>query len=194
LGNPGKRYANTPHNAGFAVIDELAAQTGCRLRRAFRTRARVGDFRLAGDRVFLVQPLTFMNLSGEAVTAILRYHRASAEDMVVVLDDADLPRGRLRVRASGGSGGHRGLDSVVRHVGSEAFTRVRIGVGRDVGGRDLVDHVLATPGRAAREQLAASVERGAEAVQCCLREGVAEAMNRFNGPVGGESKLDAGGS
>ena len=181
LGNPGKRYADTPHNGGFAVVDALAETWNCRLRRSFRFGARCGKARGNGEPVLLVKPETYMNNSGQAVGGLLRYHKAPPSDLVVVLDDADLPLGRLRVRACGSSGGHRGLASVIGHVGGEAFARVRIGIGRRGQEEDLVRHVLSAFSARDRPRADRAVDMAAEAVQCVLEHGVEAAMNRFNG-------------
>ena len=128
----------------------------------------------------LVQPLTYMNLSGTSVVPLLRYHGGTPDDLIVVSDDADLSLGRLRVRPAGGSGGHRGLASVIEMVGTEAFARVRLGVGRD-GTSGLVGYVLRTFQGESRKQANEMIDTAAEAVNCLLVDGVAEAMNRYNG-------------
>lgn len=186
LGNPGKQYDGSPHNAGFAVVEELAGILGCRLARSIRFHARLGEAALGGGGpVLLVEPLTYMNNSGAAVAPILRYRNVQPADLVLVLDDADLEFGRLRVRARGSSGGHRGLESVIQQVGTSEFARVRLGVGRDPGGRGLVEHVLGPLAGDARRQMADMVATAARAVLCLLEEGVDAAMNRFNkGPAG----------
>lgn len=181
LGNPGRQYADTPHNAGFRVVDAVARRTGAAWHESRRFSARTVKTELDGCRILLVQPLTFMNASGVAVGAILRCNGAAPSDMIVVLDDADLEAGLLRIRKKGGSGGHRGLQSILETVGSDAFTRVRVGIGRDPGREDLVGHVLRPVSGAARELFDGTVERAAEAVCCIVREGIDAAMNRFNG-------------
>lgn len=182
LGNPGRRYENTPHNVGFAAVDALAGMLGCRMRRGLRFRARAGKAAVDTEAVHLLKPETYMNRSGAAVGPFLKYHRGGADDLLVVLDDADLELGRLRVRPAGGSGGHRGLASVIDHVGSDAFARIRIGIGRQRGG-ELVQHVLSPIGRADRPVVEQAVARAAEAALCMIREGVEAAMNRYNGPA-----------
>lgn len=181
LGNPGREYAQTPHNVGFDVVDALAAGLEGTLRGSLRLKAHTGEVRIGDTAVLLVKPDTFMNLSGEAVAAVLRRSPATVEDLIVVLDDADLPLGHLRVRAEGGSGGHRGLASVIASVGTQAFPRVRVGVGRGDGRRDLVAHVLARPAREDRILLAQTVGLAAKAVLACIRDGVPAAMNAYNG-------------
>ena len=182
LGNPGPEYEETPHNVGFDVVALLAERLAASWRRSTRFQARLARVERGGEPWLLVQPQTFMNLSGTSVAPVLRYHGCGPEDLVVVLDDADLPLGRLRIRPDGGSGGHRGLASVIEALGTEAFARVRLGVGRDPaveGG--LVDHVLGrfdpARGLAARSMVAAA----ADAVMCLTETCLAEAMNRYNG-------------
>jgi PTH1 family peptidyl-tRNA hydrolase len=180
LGNPGREYAQTPHNVGFDVVEALAErfQAGWRISRRFQARtARVSH---AGCECLLVQPQTFMNLSGNSVAAVLRYHGGGLGDLVVVLDDADLPLGRLRIRKAGSSGGHRGLASVIEALGSSDFARVRLGVGRE-GQGGLVDYVLGRFDGPRLAQARQTVTAAADAVLDCVAEGVDVAMNRWNG-------------
>lgn len=181
LGNPGKRYEKTPHNAGFLAVDELASRWSAKWRRSFRMKSRVCRARAGEIPVALLKPQTYMNNSGIAVASALRYWKVGAEDLVVVLDDADLEPGQLRVRLKGSSGGHRGLDSVIQHVGSTEFARVRVGVGRSEGNRELVDHVLKPLGAAGEKWMERVVMSVADAVACLLTEGGQAAMNKFNG-------------
>ena len=182
LGNPGKEYRDTRHNVGFAVLDELASRWSCSWRRRFRFDAWLAEASCAGEPVLLVKPRTYMNRSGDAVAPILRYRKVSAEDLLVVMDDADLDSGQLRIRKQGGSGGHGGLGSIIERLGTDAFTRVRMGIGRDAG--DLVDRVLRPMTPAEKKALAPAVERAAEAVVCALESGVEAAMNAYNRPAG----------
>jgi PTH1 family peptidyl-tRNA hydrolase len=178
LGNPGRRYQRTPHNVGFDVIELLARNEGARLRRSLRFRAKLVRTG-AGDRSWmLVQPQTYMNCSGETVGPLLTYHRVDVSNLVVVLDDADLPLGRLRIRGRGGSGGHRGLRSIIEHTGTESFARVRIGVGRR--GDDMVNHVLSPFSATDRNQADQAIERAADAVRHIFDTGLESAMNEFN--------------
>ncbi len=179
LGNPGVRYAGTPHNIGFMAVDALAARLGGTFRKAARVRALTAECRYAGSPLLLVKPQTFMNLSGEAVGPLMRYYHVPPEAIVVILDDADLEPGRIRIRPHGSSGGHRGLESVIAHAGTQAFPRVRLGIGRDAGD-GLIGHVLRPFGRDGRQQAEAMAERAAEAVLVLLEQGVETAMNRFN--------------
>ena len=181
LGNPGDQYARTRHNAGRWVVDELVRRHDGRLRRARRQQALVCELRLDQRRVAAAAPVTWMNESGRAVAPLVR--RFGIRDLsclVVVHDELDLPVGRLKVKTGGGLAGHKGLESIRAHVRSEAFTRVRIGVGRpDMTPRG-GDYVLKRPGRAERAELEAVVERAADAVEYYLDHGLEPTMNRFN--------------
>ena len=182
LGNPGPEYKDTPHNIGFDVVELLAERLAATWRTSARFQARLARVERGGEAWLLVQPQTFMNLSGTSVAPLVRYHGGGPGDLVVVLDDADLPLGRLRIRAEGGSGGHRGLASVIETLGSETFARVRLGVGREpVAGGGLVEHVLGRFDPARRLTAQRLVGIAADAVECLAEKGLAVAMNRFNG-------------
>ncbi len=180
LGNPGERYRGTPHSVGFETIDVLAERLGISLRRSFRFNARLGRAEVDGNDLLLVQPQTFMNNSGYAVGAILRYHKLGASDLIVVVDDADLKLGRLRIRAKGSSGGHKGLASVAEATGGGHFTRVRLGIGRGSGGQELVTRVLSRFAGEERAVMDGTVKRAADAVLTILRDGLDKAMNEYN--------------
>jgi PTH1 family peptidyl-tRNA hydrolase len=179
LGNPGPRYRDTRHNVGFAVLDELAARGGT----AFGSSpadALVARRRGEGRDVLLAKPLTFMNLSGRAVGELARYYRIDAAELLVVTDDVNLPAGRLRLRRGGSAGGHNGLKSIIECLGSDAFPRLRVGVGRGDPRRDLADHVLARVAPDEREILHEAALRAADACETFIAEGIDAAMNRFN--------------
>lgn len=183
LGNPGDQYARTRHNAGRWVVDELVRRHGGRLRRALRQQALVCELRLAGRRVAAAAPVTWMNESGRAVGPLVhRFGIGDLSDLVVVHDELDLPVGRLKVKIGGGIAGHKGLQSIRAHLRNDAFTRVRIGVGRPDFTPKGGDYVLKRPGRAERARLEATVERAAEAVEHLLDHGLESTMNRFNAP------------
>lgn len=180
LGNPGPEYERTRHNVGFMVVDHLAARWEIRLRHG--RALRLGEGRFGGQPVMLIEPLRYMNLSGEALASLP--FSWCAEDLVVVHDDVDLPAGRLRLRRNGGTGGHRGLESLVSRCGTD-FDRVRIGVGRPPQGTDVADYVLAPMTPEESGEFAPVIERAGEAVECLIREGLDRASSRFNACVGG---------
>lgn len=188
LGNPGERYASTRHNIGFLVVDELARRFSGKWRRSFRFRAWTSEGSVNGMPALLIKPNTFMNQSGEAVGRILRYRGLGPDSLTVVLDDADLALGRLRIRARGSSGGHRGLASIIQSVGSEDFVRLRVGIGRDRDGKGLVDYVLASFSPEEQETVDGVIRRAAEAVVCVMESGVESAMNAYNGAVSAPSE------
>lgn len=175
LGNPGAKYAETRHNVGFAVLDELA--TRWHLSWNILPGARMADGVIAHEPVVLVAPQLYMNRSGAAVQGVAPLAGAAA--LVVVHDDLDLERGCVRVKCGGGTAGHRGLDSIVERYG-EDFSRVRIGIGRPAPGADVADYVLSAFAADERETMADTIGRAADAVECILHDGVAAAMNRFN--------------
>jgi PTH1 family peptidyl-tRNA hydrolase len=179
LGNPGPRYRDTYHNIGFDVVDELArrydAAFGAAPADALSARVRG----LAGD-VLLAKPLTFMNLSGRAVGDLVRFYKCDVGDLLIVLDDAALPAGRLRLRGRGSAGGHNGLKSVIECLGTDDVPRLRVGVGRGDPGRDLSDHVLARIAGGDREMLRAAAARAADAAAAFVVRGLDAAMNEYN--------------
>lgn len=179
LGNPGSKYQGTRHNVGFEVVDEFAR------RRALMFESSPGDAVMARERgpgaqVILAKPLTFMNLSGQAVGGLMRYYRIDLDDVLVVADDVNLPLGRLRVRRRGSDGGHNGLRSVIDSVGTEEVARLRVGVDRGDRRRDLADHVLATFDQSELETMRLAINNASDAVEVFASEGINAAMNRFN--------------
>jgi len=179
LGNPGGRYRGTRHNVGFEVADLLARRHELPFQ-PWRDLAEAAEWRRPEGRVWIVKPLTFMNLSGEAVSALMAFYKLDLADVFIVCDDVNLPVGQLRVRPSGSSGGNNGLKSVAASLGTEEFARLRIGVGRGDPARDLADHVLS---RFAPEEMSGveeAVTRAADAVEMWIDEGTARVMNAFN--------------
>lgn len=180
LGNPGREYAGSRHNVGFEVVDLLASRHDGRLRSG-KERALVDEVRIEGQRVALAQPTTYMNESGQSVAPLVRrYGISDPERLVVVQDELDLPVGRVRVKVGGGLAGHNGLRSIKAHLHSDAFVRVRIGVGKPPRKEHGADHVLRKVGKAERELLAVAVEVAADAVEAIVAEGPETAMNRVN--------------
>ncbi len=180
LGNPGDEFAKTRHNVGAEVVELLARRWGARLRKVRRERAMVDDARVDGRRVALAVPLTYMNDSGVAVGRLARRYDLVPEQIVVVHDELDLPPATLRVKAGGGLAGHNGLRSIKQHLHSDAFMRVRIGVGKPPSKERGADHVLSRVGKREREEMAVTIELAADAVESIAREGVDAAMNRYN--------------
>lgn len=178
LGNPGSEYAETRHNAGFRVIDMLARRLGVQVDKPF-LRALVGRGEINEFRVILAKPLTYMNASGEAVAALLRWYKLTPADLLVVYDDMDLPPGVVRIRPKGGSGGHRGLASVVEHVGTKEFARLRVGIGKPASG-DPVNWVLGKFAGEEKKVIEPVLERAVEAICTFVTRGINEAMNRYN--------------
>jgi PTH1 family peptidyl-tRNA hydrolase len=181
LGNPGSEYAGTRHNVGADVVARLAARHGGTLRRG-KERALTDEVRIDGQRVALAFPQTYMNLSGESVALLVRRHGITdPERIVIVHDELDLPLGRLKLKRGGGLAGHNGLRSIVSHLHTDAFLRVRIGIGKPPGGKERgADHVLRRPTKAARTELDVVVEEAADAVEAILEDGFDTAMNRYN--------------
>lgn len=190
LGNPGRRYRDTRHNVGFMVVDEVARRAGVVFEAAPADALMARLRREAGDGL-LAKPLTLMNLSGVAVAELARYYRVGVADLLVVVDDVNLPLGRLRARARGSDGGHRGLISIAERLGTTLFARMRVGVGRGDPRRDLADHVLARFEQDERVTAEEAVARAADAVEVFLDEGIDTVMNRFNrsgGPPAGQEE------
>ena len=184
LGNPGERHRLTRHNVGFRVVDLLADRWGLTGQGRVRDGAARLEVQLSDpeERVLLVKPMKYMNLSGGPVRAALRQTGADpAEDLLVVTDDVDLPLGRLRLRREGSAGGHNGLRDIIASLGSNEFNRLRVGIGRPGSSRVTVDHVLATFKPGERELATESIAAAADAVETWLRNGMEAAMNEFNG-------------
>lgn len=183
LGNPGAKYARTRHNIGFLLVEALAARWGAAWREERKFEARLAAASVGGQRVLLCQPLTFMNASGMAVRMVADFHRVPIERLLVVIDDADLPLGEVRMRPSGGTGGHHGLESVEQCLGTSDYARLRFGIGRGPGLREITGHVLGRFAPDEKPRLVAVLQRASEQVECWLRAGIQRAMNDFNGRV-----------
>jgi len=181
LGNPGARYRGTRHNVGFEVVDELARRANVQFESS-PADALIAKIRrdLPAETVLLAKPLTFMNLSGQAIGELVRYFKIDLADIFVVVDETQLPLGKLRARARGSAGGHNGLKSVIAHVG-ESFSRLRLGVGRGERERDLADHVLARFDKDETPEVERMVARASDASELFVTSGIAAVMNRYNG-------------
>lgn len=180
LGNPGRDYAGTRHNIGFRVLDMLSSRLDTTITKPL-FKSYTGRAVLSGKTVILAKPQTYMNLSGNSVAALMNWFKIPAPGLVVVFDDIDLPPGKIRIRARGGHGGHRGLESVIQMMGTGNFPRVRIGVGRPAHpGQDVADWVLGRFSDDEEQLVGQAAERAVEAVMAIIRDGVETAMNRFN--------------
>ena len=181
LGNPGRQYNGTRHNVGFETADLLIDQHHIDGPTRFR-KSLIGKGRIGGERVIIMKPMTYMNLSGEAVReGIDYYHIDPSSHLIVIVDDVDLEPGHLRIRERGSAGGHNGLKSIIQHLGDGNFLRVRIGVGaKPDSDWDLADHVLGHPAGEDRDRIDAAMKRAAEAVEVILTDGAQKAMSRFN--------------
>lgn len=181
LGNPGRIYEHTRHNAGWRVLDEFARRRNARFRRSWCRPVQSAKTSMEGvGSLMLVKPQTFMNRSGNVLPGLMRKGGLTAKDLIVVTDDINLSLGRLRIRVRGGAGGHNGLKSVIARLGSEEFIRVRVGVGEQEEGKSLTEHVLNRMDAGERQVLAESAVRAADALECILAEGADSAMNRYN--------------
>jgi peptidyl-tRNA hydrolase, PTH1 family len=187
LGNPGRRYESTRHNAGFDVVDKLADGLGETFSRRMRFRAATAECRAAtaegrvgDDKLLLVKPLTFMNDSGYTVQAVGAWHDLEPDQILVVCDDLDLELARIRVRRKGSSGGHKGLKSIAQALGTTDFPRLRIGIGRPPGQQDAVDYVLDRFSSAQRKLMDDATAIAAQAATCWVEDGIDRCMNRFN--------------
>lgn len=180
LGNPGREYADTRHNVGFMVIDALARQTRIKTW-GFRFKGRTGSGNFGGQKLFLLKPRTYMNLSGDAVVSCLNGLKLRPSDLVVIHDDLDLEVGRVKVKARGGAGGHKGVSSIIERLGTDQFARIRIGVGKPGPDHDdTIDYVLSPFEPGERELIAGSIEKGVRATLTLVRVGVERTMNSFN--------------
>jgi PTH1 family peptidyl-tRNA hydrolase len=181
LGNPGREYRETRHNVGFMVVDEIARRHGIDWTAGPSQLAETLIAKRFGDEpVMVAKPLTYMNNSGDAVAGLVRYFDVSHDDLFVVVDEAALPFGRIRARARGSAGGHNGLKSIIERLGTTEFSRLRLGVGRGDGRRDLADHVLARFERGEQADLETLITRAADAAEMFAAEGISKVMNAFN--------------
>ncbi|MGI6113710.1 MAG: aminoacyl-tRNA hydrolase [Mahellales bacterium] len=179
LGNPGMRYENTRHNLGFHVIDTLAGRNGIAVNK-IKHKALTGEGTIGGQRVMLVKPQTFMNLSGHSVVDILRWYRLEPSDLILIYDDIDLKVGDVRIRAKGSAGTHNGMRSVIYQIASEDFPRIRIGIGKPEYDIDLAQYVTSDFDKEDVPLIKKSIERAACAAECIICEGVVSAMNKYN--------------
>jgi len=186
LGNPGRHYVNNRHNVGFKCVDLFAREHGISLTQR-RAHSKLGTAEVAGTKIVLAKPQTFMNLSGESVSALVRRYKLSAKDILVIYDDLDLPLGKIRIREKGSSGGHNGLKSIISHLGTQDFPRIRVGISPAEGSDgttapevDAIEHVLSDFTEAEKTVMRGVYVKVAAAIECVLTEGIAAAMNKYN--------------
>lgn len=183
LGNPTLKYSKTRHNVGFDTIDVLAKKYGIKVKKK-QFKALTGEGFIGGEKVILVKPMTYMNNSGEAVSEIVKYYKIDPDmELIIISDDLNLDVGVLRIRAKGSAGGHNGLKSIIKCVGTEGFDRVRIGVGKVPAGTDVITHVLTRFSRADRVIVKESFEVAADAIVSIISDGIDKTMSKYNGPI-----------
>jgi PTH1 family peptidyl-tRNA hydrolase len=182
LGNPGPEYARNRHNVGFMIADVLAGRAGARLARSRKAVAEIGEGRLGfgGPRLVLAKPMTYMNLSGGPVVALARFYKVPVERIIAVHDELDIPYGQLRLKVGGGEGGHNGLRSMTKSLGSKEYVRVRFGIGRPPGRQDPADYVLSDFSSVERKELEFLVDRAADAVEAVMLRGLEPAQNLYH--------------
>ncbi len=181
LGNPGREYENTRHNAGFCVLDQLAEKENISILEK-KHRAVIGKGVIAGEKCILAKPLTYMNLSGESVRQLIDYYKVDEKsELIVISDDISLEPGQIRIRKKGSAGGHNGLKNIIANLGHDTFIRIKIGVGAKPSGWDLADYVLGRFSSKDREAVEDAAKRGADAIAVVIAEGPDAAMNLFNG-------------
>lgn len=180
LGNPGPAYEKTRHNVGFMALDALAERHGMKFNNN-KCKSVIAEGFIGGKKVVLIKPMTFMNLSGEAVRAFMDYYKVDLEDMVVVYDDLDTEVGRIRLRYQGSAGGHNGIKSIIQHTGTQTFNRIRMGISRPEPGFAVVDYVLGKFPRKERDLLQNMIENTCDALEYCLDHTFDQTMQKFNG-------------
>lgn len=180
LGNPGVQYASTRHNIGFMAIDALADRFNINVKDS-KCKALIGEGRVGTEKLVLIKPMTYMNLSGESVRAYMDYYKVSLEDLIVLYDDMDTEAGRIRVRYQGSSGGHNGIKSIIQHTGTQTFNRIRMGISRPAQGRDIVDYVLQSFSKAEKDAIQQSIDKTCDAVEYSLTHTFEQTMAKYNG-------------
>jgi len=178
LGNPGSKYDRTRHNLGFMVIDELGSRYNADFREGYK--GLYSSVIIEGEKVFLLKPMTYMNLSGESVAMLANFYKIEPEDIFVVHDDLDIEYGRIKLKKGGNSGGHNGIKSIISQTGSKDFIRLKCGIGKNDGGKDTTSHVLGKFKPEEKEKLEEYVNNCCDALVSCIKHGLRDAMNRFN--------------
>lgn len=178
LGNPGKKYENTRHNMGFIAVDLIAEEYGIKLDK-LKFKALVGEGRIAGQKVVLVKPQTFMNLSGQSVTEIMNFYKEDIENLIVIYDDIDIPTGSIRLRKKGSAGTHNGMRNIVYLLGDDGFPRIRVGIGSETK-VDLINYVVGGVSKKEKDLLEDALTKAAKAAVCIIEKGIDKAMNEYN--------------
>ena len=179
LGNPGKEYAGSRHNVGFMTLDELADRYNIDVREKAH-KALIGKGMIEGNKVILVKPQTYMNLSGESIRSVMDYYKTEPSEFIVIYDDISLDVGRLRIRKKGSAGGHNGIKNIIAHLGTQEFPRIKVGIGNKPEGWDLADYVLSKYSKAEQEALKEASDDVIGAVRLMIMDDIDAAMNRYN--------------
>lgn len=180
LGNPGKKYEHTRHNAGFDVLDILAEEYDIKIDK-IKHKALIGEGRIGSEKVVLVKPQTYMNLSGESVQSVFQFYKVDMDHLIVVYDDIDLDIGKLRIRKKGSAGSHNGMKSIIKCLGSQDFPRIRVGISKPEPNRDLADFVLSRVPKAQADDMRSGLEKAVKTVEEIIRTDIDMAMNKYNG-------------
>ncbi len=188
LGNPGRKYENTRHNMGFIAVDLLAEKYGIKIDK-IKFKALVGEGRIAGQKVLLVKPQTFMNLSGQSVVEVMNFYKEEIENLIVIYDDIDIPTGTIRLRKKGSAGTHNGMRNIVYLLGEDGFPRIRVGIGSEKK-VDLINYVIGGVSKGEKEPLEDALTRAADAAACIVEKGIDKAMNEYNVRQKKEEKND----
>lgn len=188
LGNPGRKYENTRHNMGFIAVDLLAEKYGIKIDK-IKFKALVGEGRIAGQKVLLVKPQTFMNLSGQSVVEVMNFYKEEIENLIVIYDDIDIPTGSIRLRKKGSAGTHNGMRNIVYLLGEDGFPRIRVGIGSQKK-VDLINYVIGGVSKGEKELLEDALTRAADAAACIVEKGIDKAMNEYNVRQKKEEKND----
>ena len=179
LGNPGKEYEKTRHNTGFIVLDKLSEKFNIEIKKE-KSKALIGTGEINGEKVMLVKPQTFMNLSGEAVRGLVDFYKEDIENVVIIFDDIDLEIGKIRIKERGSAGTHNGMKSIVSHLGTEKFTRIKVGIGKPKGNIDLIGHVLGKFTEDELKTLENSTNNAVDAAIMIINNEISKAMNKYN--------------
>lgn len=179
LGNPGKKYENTRHNVGFKIVDKLAAELSVE-RTQIKHKAIIGETKLADNKIYLIKPQTYMNLSGESLRSIVDWYKIPLEDLIIVYDDIDLELGKIRIRKKGSAGSHNGMRSIIYHLVDDGFPRVRVGIGKNPENFKLVDYVIGNFAKDEIKIIEQGIDEAVNAILSIIKLGIDEAMNKYN--------------